>query len=1017
MKNIIEKIKFTHFHFSAIFSSIDEFKKFLPNKISNKNFYFIERIINENSQSAFINYILNTNLDPNELTKEILNVINEKDYEKILNKATEYSNDVKISAQKIQEFKQKNSSNELNEEEKEELIIYYLNIAFNYPTTSETIDKITYNKLIQIQDENSPPPTIIIRIDKNNENIKVMHNNKELGTQNISPEESFFFNKVIKILIPEQNPTHIALYSIYDGDITENNKQLYGNFLGWFATIIEQNELNNYNLTPDDLISSLRNFKTTFYNSVKEKFISTNITGKEKIIQKILNNIYLTRIWKKAEETQNVITDPNKPWILKDKILYVNFHKKITDAQKYLPQRLKINPTIYQENIPQCLALHFQNDFIPPNDENLKNELINFYINFLIDIYLELLKRREIRNIQILNAFSRIMERNFPHTLGSNVLSLLNSNLGISEFNIPNIKRTISYLHTRTEFLSLITSEFPAPWSYPAWFLKEIMKTFLEQSHLLKYIAKSENIRINKNSIKIYINNQKCSNLDSDFMITIPLAHIGFHAFFIILENIIRNSAKYRKNDNELEIYIRINTKEENVNFQIHDNIPKATETINEINNKLQEPLIDEEGKPILENLGIAEIKIATAFLNKKSIQETGEEKPDFIKAISINNCLAYEFQIPKPKEVLLILNNNSILNNKKEEFKKNSIYLLPPENLKNINLDFEFIAIEESLINKLDNLNAPERIIEINQSEIDHDPINFKKYIYKKWLQKLAKFANVELPKNIYLYIQAGSNIQIQPDILNELDEKCKDIINELFLKDEPETIPDFLTQQINPANPDSAQREDFFNLIIIPDLNTIQNINDQIYYLRHYKLPSSASTSINPLYLESLTGNSTHFYLISHLLKLNNDYLKFKLICQLLENALTKICIFDERTAQTDILEKPFFGGDDANFIEYLKKAGVFIIKQKDELSNLQNLPFYFLIIHKGLIDKKLLTLDELNNIKNVKRILITSGRAKPHELPPGTKFIPYSIIENLILSKPHHKFLLTQVLMNIK
>jgi hypothetical protein len=1048
---IKEKIKLYPFHFSNIFYLIDEFKKFTPEKLKNKDFYFVERVItkDKDNEPAFISYILDSNLNFENLLSDIQSVIQKAEYNQILKNSSDYSDEAKVSKNRIEELiKESREKADLSPEEKEELLIHYLNIAFNFPTISKTVDKIAYEKMII--NKKTPPPIILLKI--NGEKVYNAIDNEQIGVQIINDKQKFFFDEVLKILIAPRNQgqIHIALFPIYDGDITEENKELYGTFLGWFATIIQEEELNSLKslkLSDLDLAirnfkSNLRNFKSNFYNSIIKKLLATFVSGKEAIIKKIIENIHLTRIWKKAEINEN--QSINNTWELKDKKLIINFEKIISDIQPYLPIRLKINPQIYQEDIPKYITLYFPDDFIPPKDKDLENELINFYIKLLTEIYLELLKGREIRNTQIINTFSRIMSRNLPHNISSNVISLTTANLGITEFNIPALKRLLSYLHERTDINALITSDFPPTWSYPAWFLKEIMKNFLEKEYLLKYIAKSENVEIKKDSIKIYINEEECSNLDNDFLLAIPFAYTGFHTFYIILENIIRNSAKHRENKEQgIQIFIKINTDDENfVKFQIHDNITVKQEKVNEINKKIENPIVDNEGKPNLEDMGIAEIKIATAYLNKKSIQETGEADPDFLKATLLNGHLCYEFNIPKPKEILL-LSNNKLKN--ENDFKKHSIYPLyiqkDEELPQNLSFDYEFIAVEEELTGKIEPIKhkLPERIIEIEKRDILklQDPTNFKKSIYIKWLQKLAEDTGVKLPKEIYLYLYGGET----ETKIKKVENEAKEIINKILNKDQvsinnelinqiaetlpkkimkleekPETLPDyFQTEQKNENIPEEININKVLtirNITDITDMNTLQMENDKIYYLRHRKLPHRK----NFFYFEPLTGNSTHFYLILSALKSTDDYLKFKLCCQLLENALTKICIWDERTSKTDILNTPYFG-DDAIFYEYLKSAGVYVITSKEELDKI-NEKMYFLILHKGLMDKNIVKIEDLEELgEKFKRIVITSGRGKPQNLPPKTKFIPYSILEKLILSKPHHKFLLTQVLMNLK
>ena len=203
------------------------------------------------------------------------------------------------------------------------------------------------------------------------------------------------------------------------------------------------------------------------------------------------------------------------------------------------------------------------------------------------------------------SSISAIMSRNGSHNIGSHVINRVVEN--INSLNIQDHSYFFRYLQQRMDFIAQISTEFPG-WSTSHWLIKEIMRDFYSQRHLLNYIAASEGLRAYEGvdnsrleKINCIINNVKkhdckhglqqenksrknrvtgefCSidhnscldcdilndpqvlvcNLDNcdadpnckadlsgDVQVAIPGGMIGFHAFFTILENFIRNSAKH----------------------------------------------------------------------------------------------------------------------------------------------------------------------------------------------------------------------------------------------------------------------------------------------------------------------------------------------------------------------------------------------------------------------------------------------------------------------------------------
>ncbi len=444
-------------------------------------------------------------------------------------------------------------------------------------------------------------------------------------------------------------------------------------------------------------------------------------------------------------------------------------------------------------------------------------------------------------------AIAAIMSRNMSHNIGSHVLAKVSSKKPEND-KWPDWGKDFQilsqYLQQRQDFIAQIATEWPK-WTYPTWLMKDLMRWFLSQKHLLNYIASSEGLKAhfydnngtNENDVRIHVlksckkiwdrkiteevfknsngssglkkwteiinaicsyNCDKCNDcalqkqkicssdnntgrlqllftdkddlnccLDEDIQLAIPGGIIGNHAFYTILENVIRNGAKHsftkmkkmqeeNSSDEKLEIAfgaqedihmdvviefmdedegdIAENKYSNYYRFRIYDNVSfvsdnlsiinkneylkpllekdilklkelydwiqkdksitqyellKRLETIYGIqfpwngeysipknivtdiynslpvnlNRKLQSDLITDEGELQKGNWGLAEMKISAGYLQKRDILEIGmgggkvTRGDNFIikAAISPLGTLAYEFRLPKPKEVGIV--------------------------------------------------------------------------------------------------------------------------------------------------------------------------------------------------------------------------------------------------------------------------------------------------------------------------------------------------------------------------
>jgi len=492
-------------------------------------------------------------------------------------------------------------------------------------------------------------------------------------------------------------------------------------------------------------------------------------------------------------------------------------------------------------------------------------------------------------NHAIKSAIAAIMARNMSHNLGSHVLSYASVNL-----NHPfDMQVLLEYIQERMDFIAQITAE-PPKWTMSMHFIGQLMRNFYKQRILLNYITKSEglsakeyNIDNNNNILQVIILDNKGNeiipngnnNSFEDPLVAIPGGITGAHAFYTILENIIRNAAKHSFNieeDKGLIIYVQIDDSEDKyVTVKVYDNVTKNIKTgekddqrkdimlFQKLEDKLKQALIEETGSLRYENWGLAEIKIGAGFLNKKEQDEIGKKIENIndllIKPFDFeednNSYIGYKFNIPKPKYVLIILKDENSINRIKKEVEENKlenngIYLKTYNDIKDeAKLDYEFILYQkdteiESLKSK-----CSERIIEfeeifINRKKIItinncHATLNGKKIkvkdikivikeigilreiLYKTWINcLLGKNEKVCLEVSPYENYSGGSSISNIEAYKYSVETLLKS-----FSKDNAayEVFKDFL----NKNTPDIAN--DLYKKLIKNDKTVISKLIDK--------------------------------------------------------------------------------------------------------------------------------------------------------------------------------------------
>jgi len=312
------------------------------------------------------------------------------------------------------------------------------------------------------------------------------------------------------------------------------------------------------------------------------------------------------------------------------------------------------------------------------------------------------LARKQFYTSALRSAVAAIMGRNMSHNIGSHAVWHI-AQMGLQRYE-SEVNRFLLYLQKRMDFIAQVST------SPPSWCMtmkwngtdeSSLMMGFTEQKCLLDNIAWSYKVRYcdfwfrdpniqNDEKPEIRLKIQQCSPPE-DIAVDIPHGQIGAQAFYTILENLIRNTAKYgdrtRAAENAylpLEFTVKIEEewddlgkgwKKNYYRVLIRDNWETSQETVEKLNDALAEPIVDPEtGELKPGNWGMKEIKICAGYLRMLRPEEIDDKyqewkggsssEPPLIEAKLTNSeweevrnsgHLTYILYLLRPKKALLV--------------------------------------------------------------------------------------------------------------------------------------------------------------------------------------------------------------------------------------------------------------------------------------------------------------------------------------------------------------------------
>lgn len=430
--------------------------------------------------------------------------------------------------------------------------------------------------------------------------------------------------------------------------------------------------------------------------------------------------------WEKGEHNKIIYSYLNDNFI-KNKLITLS--KDLLDSKKGVPIMLQDLLDVVYANKLEISAFQDEHKFIIYYRGEREEDLlyIKTFISHICNLYNAKMERDKAIKHANKAAIASIMGRNMSHNIGSHVLSSLKEE---SLKNTHEVSDFHSYLQKRMDLLARITGDKP-DWGEPMFFVEDLLKGFFSQTLLLnnlvadqggwkvdkiQFVAKIPNSNGSQAEItfkycseredpqdpkSLNINKWRpCNNTNGqdtwgwdgyeDFLVSIPDGVIGAQAFYIFMESMIRNSAKYGKSEERSKanatftIHIDVEDKGSHYKLRIWDNLSTCDGKLaSDIQEKIKEDLIDDTGALCSTSLGIAEMREACEFLihpheddfpaysfnhgNEAQRDSKVVNYPLWVECPMPNNCtpgkngcshLCYTFNLAKPKMIAIIDGN-----------------------------------------------------------------------------------------------------------------------------------------------------------------------------------------------------------------------------------------------------------------------------------------------------------------------------------------------------------------------
>ncbi|MEX0813706.1 MAG: hypothetical protein WD048_15920 [Chitinophagales bacterium] len=627
-------------------------------------------------------------------------------------------------------------------------------------------------------------------------------------------------------------------------------------------------------------------------------------------------------------------------------------------------------------------------------------------------------------------AISQIMNRQMSHNINSHVMANL---VNLSSFNDEDIRSFLRYLQSRIEFIADIVTSEPLV-TFSANLVSDVLDGFFGKIenkgnwplYIIKYISGSNEVTYGtwENQQNISIEHELRNR---DIQIALPNNILGAQAFYVILENIIRNSVKHatipeKVSNGEKYKDLKITICTDN-NFNhpdyykvvIKDNLGSANQEQREkktygenkdlridtwLNSKLDKKVLDENGKLRQKDWGLLEMKICAAYLRKYPLDQIDQNHSDNYltenpekKLIDItlddDNNLCYEFYLLKPKLACVIFEKDipSDLFTEQERLQSLGITTIELQQIADIDALFIYGELK---------LNDGKR------HEVSHPYLLLEKGIINgRKVRSNQSYLELEAEKLTSLLKYDDIEQEILRLLLDALNNEVKEV---KFLdadKDGEKNFPDC-------ANSGLANS-------IIFHLHLERLLNNSELHLSDYPK--------NCFYYEPYSSQSPTAKIKQLIADQDNSSIKHELNLA----ASLRVGILDERiqadASKDDNHDQIILDGMNvhipnsqnidlnANSFHVLRNEILLADKIKDWIED-KKVHMDYILIHMGIIEKiqqstepediqSFLENYSSDGDKGQAELIVISGRGKPSNLPDRIFYLPFSLVNQYVIT----------------
>ncbi|NBC05747.1 MAG: hypothetical protein GVY26_00965 [Bacteroidetes bacterium] len=662
------------------------------------------------------------------------------------------------------------------------------------------------------------------------------------------------------------------------------------------------------------------------------------------------------------------------------------------------------------------------------------------------NIFNILIKLQQIATAEASNRhfITAVTSRNLAHNFGSHILPHMDKpellkQLMKWEFKgnfAEEMARFLHFLRVRAALLADISNNEPVSTS-PQWLRQDLIRGFNEQQVIKRFLS-------NKIVKRIDVNYRVKGKLkQQDVEIQVPNGDLGASAFYMILENIIRNVIKYEKMDKLEVLKIAVDVIKEDkrgYHIAIYDNSLRKDNSLRALVKNIQSQYIQKGTTDTRKNSvsgrgwGIYEMRAAASYLRKKIPGISRVEKGDgFIPMLQSKRIRLPEDELRnKARQQMERAAQEASHSGRraKASFTQTLayyIYLKKPRTLLLVDISYQLSdrAVQEAEERKdmklLRGVGFSKRPRQIHSHDFA---------VYFKPEDRVKLETSKRYPLRWILLDQQAEKDELEAILLgrgNKLDLMDwlwgKWIVRYMKHKGLVAEEVELFAQALDGARaPSYKAREHSGEMCIYDDHGEFSEANpeyplDELLFYQQHRSTDSLGMAIQ--------GKKKHSQVHRSIFK-----------AELLEAAITNVIILDERL-QRDILQRSTAGPSKNAFLKLLhmniylpdprKEPDLYDRADKGALSRwlkrlIQQQRIDFIVIHLGILESWVSSdmkhIDQWlhNHIYSVDErpeVVFISGRGKPIGLPKRVSFQPYDSIAKHVLEHQPSKYHLTKIL----